>query len=144
MFYFACHCVGSQFELFRPQPLKYSVSTATHLAHVILFQSFCERHATSTLKRVARAYCDSFVFARIQSNGFPTHCFARHIISLHGSLAETVLQCNTNTLITKHFQSCQPDLMSRCLGFTLSTGWRSTSRGRRRWRETCTAGLCWS
>ncbi len=40
--YFTCHCVcfGSQFELFRPQPLKYSVSIATHLAHIILWFYF--------------------------------------------------------------------------------------------------------
>ncbi len=40
-FYFTCHCVyvGSRFELFRPQLLKYSVSTVTH---IILFQSFYE------------------------------------------------------------------------------------------------------
>uniref|UniRef100_A0A8C1X7M6 Phosphatase and actin regulator n=1 Tax=Cyprinus carpio TaxID=7962 RepID=A0A8C1X7M6_CYPCA len=37
-FYFPCHYiwVGSRVELFRPQPLKYLISTATHLAHIIL------------------------------------------------------------------------------------------------------------
>ncbi len=99
MFYFTCHCVcvGSRFEQFHPQPLKYLVSTATHLAHIILsvflwnpLTAFTGSNsiATSTLKRVARALRFLLESNQMASQSqlifFCTCAVFYHIISLHG------------------------------------------------------------
>ncbi len=86
--YFTCHCIciGSRFELFHPQPLKYSVSTATHLAHIVLllfFYETCNPHSPVLTLYQHQLYtglpehCNIFVFTWIQSNGFPTIFFLR-------------------------------------------------------------------
>ncbi len=106
MFYFTCHCVcvGSRFEQFHPQPLKYLVSTATHLAHIILsvflwnpLTAFNGSNsiATSTLKRVARAL--RFL---LESNQMASQLILflhvrgiYHIISLHGHGERSARPC---------------------------------------------------
>ncbi len=63
-----------------PQPLKYSVSTATHLAYIILLYNGLLEH------------CDSFGFTRIKSNDFPNSILRVHgtLFLLRGSLEATL------------------------------------------------------
>ncbi len=105
MFYFTCHCVcvGSWFEQFHPQPLKYLVSTATHLAHIILsvflwnpLTAFTGSNSitTSTLKRVDRALRFLLESNQMASQLFFLHVRGiYHIISLRGHGGRSARPC---------------------------------------------------